>query len=185
MASANDLRKGMAIRYNGNVAIVLEVMHRTPGNLRAFVQLIIRYIGTGKSADVRFGSTDKVELVEVNRQKLEFSYKDNTGYHFMDPETYDTISLNENLLTEAKGYLVENLQVEVLYAEGKAVQVELPSTVNLKVVESAEGVRGDSANNVQKPATLETGKVINVPLFIKEGELVKIDTRTGDYLGRA
>ena len=185
MASANDLRKGMAIRYNGNIAIVLEVMHRTPGNLRAFVQLIIRYIGTGKSADVRFGSTDKVELVEVNRQKLEFSYKDQTGFHFMDPETYDTVSLNENLLAEAKDYLVENLAVEVLYAEGKAVQVELPSTVNLKVVESAEGVRGDSANNVQKPAKLETGKTINVPLFIKEGEIVKIDTRTGDYLGRA
>jgi len=185
MASANDLRKGMAIRYNGNIAIVLEVMHRTPGNLRAFVQLIIRYIGTGKSADVRFGSTDKVELVEVNRQKVEFSYKDQTGYHFMDPETYDTISLNDNLLTDAKDYLVENLSVEVLYAEGKAVQVELPSTVTLKVVESAEGVRGDSANNVQKPAKLETGKTINVPLFIKEGELVKIDTRTGDYLGRA
>ncbi|MEI7958305.1 MAG: elongation factor P [Verrucomicrobiota bacterium] len=185
MASANDLRKGMAIRYNGNIAIVLEVMHRTPGNLRAFVQLIIRYIGTGKSADVRFGSTDKVELVDVNRQKVEFSYKDQTGYHFMDPETYDTISLNDNLLTEAKDYLVENLSVEVLYAEGKAVQVELPSTVNLKVVESAEGVRGDSANNVQKPAKLETGKTINVPLFIKEGEIVKIDTRTGDYLGRA
>ena len=185
MASANDLRKGMAIRYNGNVAIVLEVMHRTPGNLRAFVQLIIRYIGTGKSADVRFGSTDKVELVEVNRQKLDFSYKDQTGYHFMDPETYDTISLNENLLQDAKDYLVENLQVEVLYAEGKAVQVELPSTVTLKVIESAEGVRGDSANNVQKPAKLETGKVIHVPLFIKEGEMIKIDTRTGNYMGRA
>jgi len=185
MASANDLRKGMALRYNGNIAIVLEVMHRTPGNLRAFVQLIIRYIGTGKSADVRFGSTDKVELVEVNRQKVEFSYKDQTGYHFMDPETYDTISLNENLLEDAKDYLVENLQVEVLYAEGKAVQVEVPATVTLKVVESAEGVRGDSANNVQKPAKLETGKTINVPLFIKEGELVKIDTRTGNYLGRA
>ena len=185
MAAANDLRKGQAIRYNGNVAIVLEVMHRTPGNLRAFVQAIIRYINTGKSADVRFGSTDKVELVEVSHQKLEFSYKDQTGFHFMDPETYETISLNENLLEEAKDYLVENLAVEVLYAEGKAVQVDLPSTVTLKVEESAEGVRGDSANNVQKPATLETGKVINVPLFIKEGELIKIDTRTGGYLGRA
>ncbi len=185
MAAANDLRKGQAIRYNGNVAIVLEVQHRTPGNLRAFVQAIIRYINTGKSADVRFGSTDKVELVEVTRQKLEFSYKDQTGFHFMDPETYETISLNENLLEGAKDYLVENLAVEVLYAEGKAVQVELPSTVTLKVAESAEGIRGDSANNVQKPATLETGKVINVPLFIKEGELIKIDTRTGAYLGRA
>jgi len=175
----------MAVRYNGNVAIVLEVQHRTPGNLRAFVQAIIRYIGTGKSADVRFGSTDKVDLVDVSRQKLEFSYKDQTGYHFMDPETYDTITLNENLLEGAKDYLVENLAVEVLYAEGKAVQVDLPATVILKVTESAEGVRGDSANNVQKPATLETGKVITVPLFINEGERVKIDTRNGNYLGRA
>ena len=185
MAAANDLRKGMALRYNGNVAIVLEVMHRTPGNLRAFVQLIIRYINTGKSADVRFGSTDKVELVDVGRQKLEFSYKDNSGYNFMDPETYETVTLDEHLLEDAKDYLVENLPVEVLYAEGKAVEVELPSTVNMKVIESAEGVRGDSANNVQKPAKVETGKVINVPLFIKEGETVKIDTRTGAYLGRA
>ena len=185
MVLASALRKGMAIRYNGNVAIVLELQHRTPGNLRAFVQLIIRYINTGKSADVRFGSTDKVDVVEVNRQKIEFSYKDPTGYHFMDPETYDTISLDEHLLADAKDYLVENLQVEVLYAEGKAVQVELPSTVTLKVAESAEGVRGDSANNVQKQAKLETGKVINVPLFIKEGELIKVSTINGDYLGRA
>jgi elongation factor P len=185
MAQANDLRKGMAIRYNGNVAVVLEVQHRTPGNLRAFVQAIIRYIGTGKSADVRFGSTDKVESVDMQRQSLEFSYKDQQGYHFMDPETYETISLDEGLLTDAKDYLSENLKVEVMYVEGKAVQVELPSSVTLRVTESAEGVKGDSANNVQKPATLETGKIINVPLFIKEGELVKIDTRTGDYMGRA
>ena len=95
MAAANDLRKGMAIKYNGNTAIVLEVHHRTPGNLRAFVQAIIRYISTGKSADVRFGSTDKVELVDMNRNTLEFSYKDNSGYHFMDPTTYETVTLNE------------------------------------------------------------------------------------------
>jgi elongation factor P len=185
MAAANDLRKGMCIRYNGNVAIVLEVMHRTPGNLRAFVQAIIRYIGTGKSADVRFGSTDKVETVDMQRTPLEFSYKDHQGYHFMDPETYETVSLNEDLLTGAKEYLVENLKVDVLYVEGKAAQVELPSSVLLKVTESAEGVRGDSANNVMKPATLETGKIVNVPLFIKEGERVKIDTRNGTYMGRA
>jgi elongation factor P len=185
MAAANDLRKGMAIRYNGNPAIVLEVQHRTPGNLRAFVQAIIRYIGTGKSADVRFGSTDKVETVDVNRQSLEFSYKDHQGYHFMDPETYETIQLDESLLGEAKDFLVENLKVEVLSIEGKPAQVELPSSVIIKVTESAEGVKGDSANNVQKPATLETGKVIHVPLFIKEGELIKIDTRTGNYMGRA
>ena len=182
---ANDLRKGMAVRYNGNVAVVLEVQHRTPGNLRAFVQAIIRYINTGKSADVRFGSTDKVEIVDVSRRKIEFSYKDQQGYHFMDPVSYETVSLPEELLGDAKDYLVENLSVEVLYVEDRAAQVDVPSSVNLKVVESADGVRGDSANNVQKPAVLETGKSIQVPLFIKEGETVKVDTRTGAYMGRA
>jgi elongation factor P len=185
MALANDLRRGMAIKYNGNTAIVLEVHHRTPGNLRAFVQAIIRYINTGKSADVRFGSTDKVELIEIERKQLEFSYKDRNGYHFMDPESYDTITLQENLIGDAKDYLVENLSVQVVYAEGKPVELELPASVNLKIVESAEGVRGDTASNVTKPALLESGKTINVPLFIKEGETVKIDTRTGAYMGRA
>lgn len=185
MALANDLRKGMAIRYNGNVAIVLEVQHRTPGNLRAFVQAIIRYINTGKSADVRYSSTEKVDLVDVQRQQLEFSYSDPQGFHFIDPDTYDTITLNAELVADSKDYLVENLKVEVLSIEGRPAQVELPSSVTLKVTESADGVRGDSANNVQKPATLETGKVVHVPLFIKEGELIKIDTRTGNYMGRA
>lgn len=185
MPAANDLRKGQAIRYNGNVAIVLEVQHRTPGNLRAFVQAIIRYINTGKSADVRFGSTDKVELVDVTRRTLEFSYKDGSDYNFMDPETYETVTLSSDLLADAKDYLIENLKVEVLFVEEKPVQVELPSSVIIKVTESAEGVRGDTASNVQKPATLETGKVVSVPLFIKEGESIKVDTRTGAYMGRA
>jgi elongation factor P len=126
-----------------------------------------------------------VETVDVHRQKLDFSYKDNTGYHFMDPETYETVTFDPDFIGEAKEYLNENLSVEVLFVEGKAANVELPASVNLKVAESAEGVRGDSANNVQKPATLETGKVVTVPLFIKEGEVVKIDTRTGQYMGRA
>lgn len=185
MAAANDLRKGMCIRYNGNPAIVLEVMHRTPGNLRAFVQAIIRYIGTGKSADVRFGSTDKVDTVDVQRTKLEFSYKDQEGFHFMDPESYETITFNPDFVGDTKDYLTENLAVEVLYVEGKPANIELPSQVTLTVTESAEGVRGDSANNVQKPAVLETGKTITVPLFIKEGEKIKISTATGEYLGRA
>src|SRR5581483_11984247 len=105
MLAANDLRRGMAIKYNGNPAIVLEVHHRTPGNLRAFVQAIIRYINTGKSADVRFGSTDKVETIEIERKALEFSYKDRNGYHFMDPETYETIAFPEELIGDAKDYL--------------------------------------------------------------------------------
>ncbi len=185
MPAANDLRKGMAIKYNSNTHIVLEVHHRTPGNLRAFVQAKLRSIKTGNSADVRFSSTEKVELVDLQRRALEFSYKDHEGYHFMDPETYETVELNEELLADAKDYLVENLKVEVLYAEGRAVEVELPASVTLKVITSPEGLRGDTASNVQKPATLESGIIVNVPLFIKEGEMVKIDTRTGHYMGRA
>lgn len=185
MPAANDLRKGQAIRYNGDIAIVLEVQHRTPGNLRAFVQAIVRSIKTGKSSDIRFSSTEKVDLVEVNRETLEFSYKDGDGYHFMDPKTYDDTVISEALVGQNKDYITENLAVTVLYAEGKAVEIELPSSVVLKVAQSADGVRGDSANNVQKTAVLETGKSVQVPLFIKEGEALKIDTRTGAYMGRA
>jgi len=185
MASANDLRKGMAVRYNGDVAIVLDVQHRTPGNLRAFVQATLRSIRTGKSSNVRFSSTETVELIDVNRRKLEYSYKDQDGYIFMDPENYETETLQPELVSEAAEYLTENLAVDVLYTEGKPVELELPSSVALKVVESAEGVRGDSASNVQKPAKLETGKTIQVPLFIKEGEVIRVDTRTGAYMGRA
>ena len=185
MPAANDLRKGMAIKYNNDTYVVLEVTHRTPGNLRAFVQAIIRSIKNGKSSDVRFSSTEKIELVDLQRRPLEFSYKDHQGYHFMDPESYETVELDEVLLTGAKYYLVENLRVEVLYAEGKAVEVEVPASVIMKVIESPEGLRGDTASNVQKPATLESGLIVNVPLFIKEGEMIKIDTRNGAYMGRA
>jgi len=185
MAAANDLRKGMCIRYNGNPAIVLEVQHRTPGNLRAFVQAIIRYIGTGKSADVRFGSTDKVETVDVERKELEFSYKDTSGFHFMDPESYETVTFDAAFVGDATKYLVENLKCEILYVQGKAATIQVPASVLIKVVESADGVKGDSANNVQKPAVLETGLSITVPLFIKEGELIKVSTENGQYMGRA
>ena len=185
MPAANDLRKGMAIKYNNDTYVVLEVTHRTPGNLRAFVKAIIRSIKNGKSSDVRFSSTEKIELVDLQRRPLEFSYKDHQGYHFMDPESYETVELDEVLLTGAKDYLVENLRVEVLYAEGKAVEVEVPASVIMKVIESPEGLRGDTASNVQKPATLESGLIVNVPLFIKEGDMIKIDTRNGAYMGRA
>jgi elongation factor P len=185
MAAANDLRKGMAVRYNGDIAIVLEVQHRTPGNLRAFVQGTLRSIRTGKSSNVRFSSTETVELVDVTRRTLEFSYKDQDGFVFMDPENYETETLSAELVGSAQEYLSENLGVEVLYAEGRPVEISLPSSVTLKVSEAAEGVRGDSATNVQKTAKLETGKSVQVPLFIKEGELIRIDTRTGSYMGRA
>jgi elongation factor P len=134
---------------------------------------------------VRFGSTDKVDTVDVERKELEFSYKDQSGYNFMDPESYESVAFDAAFVGDAKDYLTENLKCEVLYVEGKAANISLPASVVLTVTESAEGVRGDSANNVQKPATLETGKVITVPLFVKEGEKIKVSTENGAYMGRA
>jgi len=185
MATANDLRKGMAISYNGDVAVVLDSQHRTPGNLRAFVQASIRSIRTGKSADVRFSSTERIEVVPLTTRKMEFSYKDGDDYVFSDPETYETVTLAPEIVAEAKNYLVENAHVTVTFVNDKAVQVELPPSVVLTVTDAPEGIRGDSANNVQKTVILETGISIQAPLFIKSGEKIKIDTRTGKYLERA
>jgi elongation factor P len=185
MATANDLRRGMAINYNGDIAVVLDSQHRTPGNLRAFVQASIRSIKTGKSSDVRFSSTEKIEVVPMMTRKMEFSYKDGEDFVFSDPETYETVNLTPELVGDAKNYLVENSPVTMTFVEEKAVSIELPSSVVLKVTDAPEGIRGDSANNVQKPVTMETGIVIQAPLFIKTGEKLKIDTRTGKYMERA
>jgi elongation factor P len=185
MATANDLRRGMAINYNGDIAVVLDSQHRTPGNLRAFVQASIRSIRTGKSSDVRFSSTEKIEVVPMMTRKMEFSYKDGEDFVFSDPETYETVNLTPELVGDAKNYLVENSPVTMTFVEEKAVSIELPSSVVLKVTDAPEGIRGDSANNVQKPVTMETGIVIQAPLFIKTGEKLKIDTRTGKYMERA
>lgn len=183
--NANELRKGQAVLWNGDTCIVLETQHRTPGNLRAFVQATMRSIKTGRSFEQRLGSADKLEVVNVSRSKWDFSYKDQSGYVFMNPETYENLTLSEEIVKDVKGYLVENLSCEILFVEDKAVSVELPSSVELTVVESADGVRGDSANNVMKPAKLETGVTIQVPLFIKEGEKVRVDPREGKYMSRA
>ncbi|MBM3822624.1 MAG: elongation factor P [Verrucomicrobia bacterium] len=185
MPSANDLRRGMAIIYNGDIAVVLDTQHRTPGNLRAFVQASIRSIKTGKSADVRFSSTEKVEVVPMMTRKMEFSYMDGDDYVFSDPETFESTTLPPELVGDAKNYLIENAPVTMTYVEDKAVSIELPASVVLTVTDAPEGIRGDSANNVQKPVTLETGITLQVPLFIKTGEKIKIDTRTGKYMERA
>lgn len=185
MPTANDVRKGMAINYNGGVCIILDTQHRTPGNLRAFVQATIRNIKTGKSSLVRFASTEPLEVVPLNRRKLEYSYQDGGAFSFIDPESFETITLQEDLVGDMKNYFVEGAICEVLFNDEVPVQIELPPSVNLKVLESPEGVRGDTASNVQKPAKLESGITVQVPLFIKEGELIKIDTRTGQYMGRS
>jgi elongation factor P len=185
MATANDLRRGMAINYNGDVCVVLDSQHRTPGNLRAFVQATLRSIRSGRSSDVRFSSTEKIDVVPMVTRKMEFSYKDGGDFVFSDPETYETVTLTQELVGDAKSYLVENAHVTVTFVEDKAVSIELPSSVVLTVSDAPEGIRGDSANNVQKPVIMETGITVQAPLFIKTGEKIKIDTRTGKYMERA
>lgn len=175
----------MAINYNGDVVVVLDSQHRTPGNLRAFVQATLRSIRTGKASDVRFSSTERIDVVPMVTRKMEFSYKDGEDYVFSDPETYETVTLPPEIVGDGKNYLVENGTVTVTFVEEKAVALELPSSVVLTVSDAPEGIRGDSANNVQKPVTMETGITVQAPLFIKTGEKIKIDTRTGKYMERA
>jgi elongation factor P len=185
MASANDLRKGMAISYNGDVSVVLDTQHRTPGNLRAFVQASLRSLKTGKTSDVRFSSTEKIEVIPMMTRKMDFSYKDGEDFVFSDPETYETTTLTSEILGDAKNYLVENGTVTVTFVDDKAVSIEMPSSVVLTVSDAPEGIRGDSSNNVQKAIVLETGITVQAPLFIKTGEKIKVDTRTGKYMERA
>ena len=175
----------MAILHNGDVTVVLDMQHRTPGNLRAFVQATLRSIKTGKSSDVRFSSTEKIDVIPMMVRKMEFSYKDGDDYVFSDPENYETVTLPAELVGDARNYLVENGIVTVTFVDDKAVSVEIPPSVVLTVTDAPEGVRGDSANNVQKAIIMETGITVQAPLFIKTGEKIKIDTRTGKYMERA
>ncbi len=181
---ATNLKRGQCISYKGETGVVLHIEHRTPGKGNALIMATIRSFQSGKTKDIRFASGDKVDVVNADRQKLEFSYNDQEGYHFMDPNTYETVTLQEDLLEGSTQYLKENLQVEVLFLEGKAVSVELPPSVDLKVTQAAEGLKGDTANNPTKPATLETGVEVQVPLFIKEGDMLRISTETGKYMSR-
>lgn len=175
----------MAVTYNGDVAVVLETQHRTPGNLRAFVQMTLRSIRSGKTSDVRFSSTERVDVVPLMTKKMEFSYKDGADFVFSDPETFESVTIPHEIVGDATKYLVENGVVSVMFVEDKVVQVDLPSSVILTVADAPDGIRGDSANNVQKSITMETGLTVQVPLFIKTGEKLKIDTRTGKYMERA
>ena len=185
MPQANDIRKGNVITYNNEPHLVLDTQHRTPGNLRAFVQASLRNLRSGRSSNVRFSSTESVEVLTTETKKLEFSYMDRDMHVFMDPVSFETIELSESLVEGAKNYLTPNMEVELLLVDDNPVEVRLPASVNLKVIESPEGLRGDTASNVQKPATMETGLVVQVPLFIKEGEMIKVSTSDGSYMGRA
>jgi elongation factor P len=185
MPAANDIRKGQVIKYNGEPHLVMETQHRTPGNLRAFVQIKMRNLRYGKALDQRFASTETIEVFQTDRRTLEFSYADRGTYAFMDPETFDQIELSAQQLGDAVNYLASGGKVDVLFVDDKPLNVEIPSSVALKIVESAEGIKGDTASNVQKPAKLETGLTIQVPLFVREGEVVRVNTADGTYLGRA
>lgn len=183
--SANEMRRGMAIDYNGEICVVLETQHRTPGNLRAFIQASLRSVRTGKSMDVRFSSAEKVEVIPLNTVKMEFSYKDGEDYVFTNPETYDTVSLTPEIVGESKNFLMENQVVTITFVGEKPIIVELPASVILTVTDAPEGIKGDSANNVMKAVVVETGITIQAPLFIKTGERIKVDTRTSKYMERA
>ncbi|MFD2303199.1 elongation factor P [Roseibacillus ishigakijimensis] len=182
---ATNLKKGQCIKYEGDRGIVLGLEHRTPGKGNALIAATIRSFNNGNKKTIRFASSDKVEIVETDRQKLEFSYSDPSGYHFMDLTTYETVSFDESLVGDAKDFMKEGQEVEILFLEGEAVSIDLPTNVELTVTESSEGIKGDTANNPTKPATLETGITIQVPLFVKEGDVLKVNTEDGSYVGRA
>ena len=185
MPAANDIRRGQVIKFNGEPHLVMETQHRTPGNLRAFVQIKMRNLRYGKALDQRFASTDTIEVMPTERKTLEFSYADRDAFAFIDPDTFEQIELSAQTLGDVTHYLTAGGKVDVLFVDERPLSVDLPSTVTLKVIESADGVKGDTASNVQKPATMETGLVVQVPLFIKAGELIKVSTADGSYLGRA
>jgi elongation factor P len=182
---ANDLRKGMAIQHNNDICVVMETQLRTQGRGSGWVQLVLRNMRSGKSMTTKMASTDKVETVNLDRRKLEFSYSDPDGFHFMDPETFEMTMIDKELIGDATEYLTETMQCEVLFNEDRAIAVDLPASVELEVTEAPEAIKGDTVNNPTKAVTLETGKVIQAPMFIKQGERIKVDTRTGEYMSRA
>jgi elongation factor P len=176
----------MVIKWNNNdLYSILKMEHRTPGNLRAFVQVKMRNLRTGAMFDNRFSSTEQVDRAILDEQQMEFLYDDGEDYTFMNTETYEQVALNRELLGDAVSYLTPNIKVHVEFYEGKPMSVELPATVDLKVVETEPGLKGATVSNVGKPAKMETGLIVQVPAFINEGETIRVNTSEGTYLERA
>ena len=185
MASPTDVRKGKVLNYQNTPHLVLDVQHRTQGRQAGFMQVTMRNLSSGASTNTKIRTTDSVEIMHTDMVKLEFSYVDADGYHFMEPETFEDVILEEGLIEEAKDFLVETQAYSILHVDDKPISIDLPASLEMKVTESAEGVKGDTASNVQKPATLETGLTVQVPLFIKEGETIKVNSADRSYGGRA
>lgn len=184
MASANNLRKGNVFLYNKVPHLVLDAQHRTPGNLRAFVQVTMRNLQTGASSTQRLSSTETVEIQTTDRRTLEYSYIDPMGYHFLDPETFEDIVLDEKLIEDAKEFLEEGGKVDVLFVDGNPISVDLPASVELEVTEAPEMIKGDTSGAALKPVTCVTGLIVRTPLFIKTGDRIKINTADKSYQGR-
>jgi len=185
MIPATQLRTGMAILHEGNLCRVMKVQHITPGNWRGMVQVKLRNLKTGNSLEYRFRSEDRVERATLEQHEVEFLYNEGNDYHFMNTESYEQFSLTDETLGENVYYLIPNIKVKVEFNDGSPVGIEMPTTVDLRVVSTDPGIRGATATNSSKPATLETGLVVQVPQFISEGEVVRVDTTEGKYMERA
>jgi elongation factor P len=182
---ATQLRPGMIIKHNNDLHSVFSVEHRTPGNLRAFIQAKLRNLRTGAMFEHRFRSPDPIEKITVDEINMEYLYNDGDDYYFMNTENYEQTHLTRDTLGGAVDFLTPNLQIKVEFFDGKAVGIELPQTVELTVVETEPGLKSATASSVTKPAKTETGLVVQVPPFINEGERIKVDTTEGTYLSRA
>jgi elongation factor P len=184
MIQATQLKRGMVIKHDNDLYRVVEAQHKTPGNLRGMVQAKIRNLKSGSISDHRFRSVDMVERAILDDTEMEFLYQDGDIYHFMNNETYEQIALSQEVLGDAVNYLMSNIKLKVEMYEDRPVGIELPLTVDMKVMETEPSIKGASVSNVGKPAKMETGLVVQVPAFISEGERIKIDTATGAYVER-
>ena len=182
---ATQLRPGMIIKHNNDLHSVFSVEHRTPGNLRAFIQAKLRNLRTGAMFEHRFRSPDPIEKINVDEVEMEYLYNDGDSYYFMDTSNYEQTPLTKEILGDAVDYLIPNLQIKVEFFDGKAVGIELPQTVQLTVIETEPGLKSATASSVTKPAKTETGLVVQVPPFINEGEKIKVDTSDVASLSRA
>jgi elongation factor P len=185
MISATQLRPGMVIKFNKELFSVFKMEHRTPGNLRGFVQVKMRNFRTGTMMEHRFSSEDKVERAALDEQEMEYLYDDGEYYYFMNTETFEQMHLTTDILGDATNFLIPQLKVNVEFYEGKPISVELPPSVDMTVVETEPGLKGATVSNVTKPAKLETGLVVQVPAFINEGEKIRVSTSESAYLERS
>ena len=185
MVSATQMRPGMVIKFNNELYSIFSVNHRTPGNLRGFVQVKMRSLRSGSMTEHRFSSEDKVEKALLEEQEMQYLYDDGEYYYFMNTENYEQMHLMKDLLGDATQYLIPQLMVKVEFYEGKPMSVDLPATVDMTVLETEPGMKGATVSNVTKPAKLETGLVVQVPSFITEGEKIRVNTAEGTYQERA